>query len=105
MASGNRVLCAAAHRRQTSFSHIMHNHMVMLAAIGFRGASGQWYVRGIRVAGRQTGSIVCPVVITFMQEEYTVQNKEIKFRVIIVAASLLLAHQACAMDSASVVSG
>jgi len=27
-----------------------------------------------------------------------VQNKEIKFRVFIVAASLLLAHQACAMD-------
>ena len=26
------------------------------------------------------------------------QNKEIKFRVIIVAASLLLAHQACAVD-------
>ena len=26
------------------------------------------------------------------------QNKEIKFRVIIVAVSLLLAHQACAVD-------
>jgi hypothetical protein len=41
MASGNRVHCAAAYRRQTSFSHIMYDYMVMLAAIGFRGASRQ----------------------------------------------------------------
>jgi hypothetical protein len=45
----------------------------------------------------QTGNIVCPEAITFIEEEYTVENKQ-KFRVIIVAASLLLAHQACAMD-------